>query len=93
MGCDAGGDGDAGVTQAFAARKYLFITKIRDWRSAGIAEADGIVAFRGGSLICGYAVDAHVGAENFRNEDGAVGLLVIFDDGDPGAADGEAGTV
>src|SRR6266481_4945640 len=38
-------------------------------------------------------VDAHVWAQNVREQDGAIGLLTIFDDGDPGAPDGQAGTV
>ena len=46
-------------------------------------------------LFCGAGdfVDAHVGAQDFGDEDGAVGLLEIFGDGDPGAADGDAGTI
>src|SRR6266436_5645204 len=38
-------------------------------------------------------VDAHVWAQDVREQDGAIGLLTIFDDGDPGASDGQAGTV
>src|SRR5882724_8422331 len=38
-------------------------------------------------------VDAHVRAQNVREQDGAIGLLIIFDDGYPGATDREARTV
>ena len=36
---------------------------------------------------------AHVGAKGFGDEHGAIGLLVIFKDGEPCAANGQAGTV
>jgi hypothetical protein len=35
----------------------------------------------------GDPVDAHVWAQNVGEQDGAIGLLIIFDDGDPGASD------
>jgi hypothetical protein len=35
----------------------------------------------------------HVGTEGFRNEHGAVSLLVVFEDRQPGAADGQAAAV
>src|SRR2546429_9711536 len=39
------------------------------------------------------AVYAHVGAENLRDQDRAVGLLKILDNCDPRAAYGESGTI
>ncbi len=36
---------------------------------------------------------AHVGAQGFGDENGAIGLLVVFHNGDHGAANGEAGAV
>src|SRR5690349_15631892 len=41
----------------------------------------------------GNAVNAHVWAENFRDQDGAVGLLKILDNCNPGAPHGESRTV
>src|SRR6266852_1617279 len=41
----------------------------------------------------GNSVYAHIGAQDFWYEDGAVGLLIVFDDRDPGAPDGEAGAI
>ena len=38
-------------------------------------------------------VNSHVGTQNFGNQDRAICLLIIFDDSDPSAADGEAGAV
>src|SRR5665213_2739621 len=37
--------------------------------------------------------DAKVRAQSFGHNDAAVGLLVVFDDGKPGAADGESAAV
>src|SRR5712664_1604403 len=42
---------------------------------------------------CRNTVDSHVWAQGIGDQDGAIGLLIIFDDSDPGAADGEAGAV
>src|SRR6266849_11201073 len=51
-------------------------------------------AFHYGKLAaCGYALDAHVWAQRVGNDDGAVGLLVIFHDGDPCASHRQAGPV
>ena len=36
---------------------------------------------------------AHVGAQRLGNDDGAVGLLVVFENGEPGAAHGQAAAV
>jgi hypothetical protein len=44
---------------------------------------------RNGSLRRGDSVDSHVGAENLGNHNGAVSLLVILYDRDPGASDGK----
>src|SRR6266481_1514611 len=41
----------------------------------------------------GNAVNPHVWTQNFGDQDRAICLLIIFDDSDPGAADGEAGAV
>src|SRR6267378_4119360 len=38
-------------------------------------------------------VDAHVGSQDFRHDNRAIGLLVVFDHGDPSAANGETRTV
>src|SRR5712691_1553684 len=43
--------------------------------------------------LWGDAVDAHVGAQDFRDQDRAIWLLIILHDSDPGAADSEPGTV
>lgn len=40
-----------------------------------------------GSLQSRDSVDSHVGTQNLWNHNGAVSLLVVFHDGDPGAAD------
>src|ERR1700738_5535399 len=48
---------------------------------------------RGGGPWDGDAVDAHIRLQRRGDYDGAVGLLIIVDDCDPGAADGQAGTV
>jgi len=42
-----------------------------------------------GSLRSRDSVDSHVGAENLGNHNGAVRLLVVLHDCDPGAADGK----
>jgi hypothetical protein len=39
------------------------------------------------------ALDAHIGAQNFRNDDGTVGLLIILHHGDPCAANRQARAV
>ena len=39
------------------------------------------------------AVDAHIRAQNFRNDDGTVGLLIILDHSNPGAANRQARAV
>ena len=45
-------------------------------------------------LLGGDAFEpAHIGAKRFRNEDGAVGLLVVLENGEPGASDGEAAAI
>src|SRR6266478_1296514 len=44
-------------------------------------------------LYCWNAVNSHVWAQDFRNQDRAVRLLIILHDSDPRAADGEPGTV
>ena len=41
----------------------------------------------------GDAVDSHIGAQGFGDQNRAVGLLIIFDNGDPGASDSETGAV
>ena len=42
---------------------------------------------------CRNAVCAHVWAEGFRDKDGAILLLIVVHDSDPGTADGEARAV
>ena len=42
---------------------------------------------------CRNPVNSHVRAEDFREQDGAISLLIILHHGDPGAANGEAGAV
>src|SRR5258708_34013708 len=42
---------------------------------------------------CRNSVNSHVGAQDFRDQNRAICLLIILHDGDPGAADGEAGAV
>src|SRR6266851_8153990 len=42
---------------------------------------------------CRNAVNSHVWAQDFRDQDQAIRLLIILHDGDPRAADSEAGTV
>src|SRR5216683_1381035 len=42
---------------------------------------------------CRNAVNSHVWAQDFRDQDQAIRLLIILHDGDPRAADGEPGTV
>ncbi len=44
-------------------------------------------------LTCDYGFAVHVWDEGLGNYDAAVGLLVIFEDGEPGAADGQAAAV
>src|SRR5882762_7228594 len=44
-------------------------------------------------LYCWNAVNSHVWAQDFRNQDRAIRLLIILHDSDPRAADGEPGTV
>ena len=39
------------------------------------------------------AVRAHVGAKGFWNDNASVGLLVVFEDGEPGAAHGQGAAV
>src|SRR6266852_58380 len=42
---------------------------------------------------CRNAVNSHVWAQDFRDQDQAIRLLIILHNGDPRAADGEPGTV
>jgi hypothetical protein len=48
---------------------------------------------RNGSSGSRDSVDSHVRAENLGNHDGAVSLLVVLHDRNPGAADGESRAV
>jgi len=72
--------------------KILFINKIDN--------SDGFVLCQGRNLeflklrLGGRdEVNAHVWAQYVRDDDRAIGLLIIFHDGDPGTPHGEAGTV
>src|SRR5579863_551375 len=44
-------------------------------------------------LFSNSIYSTHIWAKRFRNEDGAVGLLVVFDDGEPGAAHGKPAAI
>src|ERR1700684_3759628 len=45
------------------------------------------------STCCRDTVDAHIGSQDLRNDDRPVNLLIILDQGQPGAAHRKAGAV
>ncbi len=59
-----------------------------EWR-----EAEGEARQWIGALKNGDAIDAHEGLERNWNKDGTIGLLIIFEQRQPGAADGEGGAI
>ena len=89
IGCARGSDGWRVVRELYIANKFYFINHIEAGRGLGCAYGE----IRQNRLAAGYAVNAHVWAQYFGNNDRTVGLLIILDNRDPSTADGQARTV
>lgn len=70
---------------------YSMLQELEAWRRQNCVRCTICVGLEGfPSTKCRDAVNSHVRAKDFRDKYGTVRLLIILDNGDPGAADGES---